>query len=146
MPVEPEEPSALETPEEPEADALDDVPAEDSTTEESEPEAPAKEPAEAEPEPTPAASVEPPTPGSRDLLELKQQALAQLTSLAHNLDQTPEEKFRTTMMLIQSTDNQSLLPEAYAAAQAINDEKARAQALLDVINEINYFTQAKPAS
>ena len=27
------------------------------------------------------------------------------------------------------------------AAQAISDDKARAQALLDVINEINYFTQ-----
>ena len=75
------------------------------------------------------------------LLELKQQALSELGPLVDHLEQTPEEKFRTTMMMIQSTDNQTLLKDAYAAAQAIPDEKARAQALLDVVNEINYFTQ-----
>ena len=76
-----------------------------------------------------------------DLLVLKQQALSDLGPLVSQLDQTPEERFRTTMMMLQSTDNQSLIKEAYAAAQAIPDEKIRAQALLDVINEINYFTQ-----
>ncbi len=78
---------------------------------------------------------------SNDLLSLKQQALAQLGPLVDQLDQTPEERFRTTMMLIQSTDNQSLIPAAYEVAQTISDEKARAQALLDIVNEINYFTQ-----
>jgi hypothetical protein len=76
-----------------------------------------------------------------DLLTLKQQALQQLSPLVGHLDQTPEEKFRTTMMLIQASDNQTLLKDAYAAAQAITDQKTRAQALLDVVNEINYFTQ-----
>lgn len=76
-----------------------------------------------------------------DLLALKQNALAQLGPLVDHLDQTPEEKFRTTMMMIQSADNQSLIPIAYKAAQSITDEKARAQALLDIVNEINYFTQ-----
>lgn len=76
-----------------------------------------------------------------DLLNLKQQALHQLSPLVDHLDQTPEEKFRTTMMMIQSSDNQSLIKDAYAAAQAIHDDKARAQALLDIVNEINYFTQ-----
>ncbi|MCA9327296.1 hypothetical protein KDA14_02085 [Candidatus Saccharibacteria bacterium] len=79
--------------------------------------------------------------GSDDLLSLKQQALSQLSPLVDHLDQSPEEKFKTTMMMLQSTDNQALLKEAYEAAQAISDDKARAQALLDVINEINYFTQ-----
>lgn len=78
-----------------------------------------------------------------NLLDLKQQALSQLSPLVGHLDQSPEEKFRTTMMMIQSTDNQSLLQAAYEAANAIPDEKARAQALLDVVNEINYFTQQK---
>lgn len=81
--------------------------------------------------------------GSSDLLELKTQALSQLSPLISHLDQSPEEKFRTTMMLIQSTDNQDLLKAAYDAANEINDEKTRAQALLDVVNEINYFTQPK---
>lgn len=75
------------------------------------------------------------------LLDIKQQALTQLTPLVDQLDQSPEEKFRTTMMMIQASDNQSLVPVAYEAAQAIPDEKAKAQALLDIVNEINYFTQ-----
>jgi hypothetical protein len=76
-----------------------------------------------------------------DLLNIKQQALQQLSPLVGHLEQTPEEKFRTTMMLIQASDNADLVKDAFAAAQEITDEKTRAQALLDVVNEINYFTQ-----
>ncbi len=75
------------------------------------------------------------------LLEIKQSALQELTPLIDHLEQTAEEKFRTMMMMIQASDDQSLLTEAYQAAQNIEDKKARAQALLDVVNEINYFTQ-----
>lgn len=78
-----------------------------------------------------------------ELLQIKQQALQQLTPIVGHLDQSPEDKFRTTMMLIQASDNQTLLKDAYEAAQAIEDEKVKAQALLDVVNEINYFTQNK---
>ncbi len=81
--------------------------------------------------------------GSDDLTSLKQQALQQLSPLVGHLDQTPEEKFKTTMMMIQASDDQNLVKTAYEAAQQITDEKAKAQALLDVINEINYFTQQK---
>jgi hypothetical protein len=83
----------------------------------------------------------PTAPSSDDLLAIKQHALQQLTPLVSHLNQTPEEKFHTTMMMIQSSDNQSLIKDAYAAAQQIPDDKTRAQALLDVVNEINYFTQ-----
>jgi hypothetical protein len=76
-----------------------------------------------------------------DLIQIKQQALQQLSPLVGHLEQTPEEKFRTTMMMIQASDNQGLIKEAYSAAQEIEDEKTRAQALLDIVNEINYFTQ-----
>jgi len=79
-------------------------------------------------------------PADNDLLALKQDALNSLSPLVGQLDQSPEEKFRTTMMMIQASDDHSLLKVAYEAAQAIADEKERAQALLDVINEINYFT------
>jgi hypothetical protein len=75
-----------------------------------------------------------------ELLDIKRQALQQLTPLVGQLDQTPEEKFRTTMMMIQAADNQALIKTAYEAAQAITDEKTKAQALLDIVNEINYFT------
>lgn len=82
----------------------------------------------------PAASV------PHDLIDIKQQALQQLSPLVGHLEQSPEEKFRTTMMMIQASDDQSLIQTAYDAAQQITDEKAKAQALLDIVNEINYFT------
>ena len=75
-----------------------------------------------------------------DLINIKQEALQNLKPLVSHLDQTPEEAFRMTMMMIQATDDQGLIPKAYEAAKGIPDEKARAQALLDVVNEINYFT------
>lgn len=91
----------------------------------------------------PAVGPTPPTTGdnSDELLDIKQEALQALSPLVGHLEQSPEEKFRTTMMMIQASDDQSLLREAYEAAKKIEDEKARAQALLDVVNEINYFTQ-----
>jgi hypothetical protein len=76
-----------------------------------------------------------------DLIGIKQSALKELSPLVDHLDQTPEEKFRTTMMMIQASDNQELIKDAHAAAQKITDEKTKAQALLDIVNEINYFTQ-----
>lgn len=76
-----------------------------------------------------------------DLLEIKQKALNELSPLMTHLDQTPEEKFRTLMMMLQASDDQKLVKEVYEAAQGIKDDKVRAQALLDIVNEINYFTQ-----
>ena len=81
-----------------------------------------------------------PTAVDPDLAQIKQQALQSLEPLVGQLDQAPDEKFKTVMMLIQASDNSKMLTEAYAAASQITDEKARAQALLDVVNEINYFT------
>jgi len=106
-------------------------------------------------EPTPTMTPEPstsdPAPSEtkestssdNDLMSIKKNALQDLTPLLSQLEQTPEEKFRTTMMLIQASDDQSLVQSAYDAAKDITDEKVRAQALLDIVNEINYFTQEK---
>jgi hypothetical protein len=101
---------------------------------------------------TPTETVAPeaeksPENSSADLMEIKKNALEQLSPLVGKLEQTPEEKFHTTMMMIQASDNQDLVKDAYEAAQKISDEKEKAQALLDVVNEINYFTQkASPAT
>lgn len=85
----------------------------------------------------------PPKPVNADeLLRIKQEAIHELAPMVDHLEQKPEEKFRTTMMMIQATDNDKLIPAAYAAAKQIADEKVRAQAYLDIVNEINYFTQA----
>lgn len=77
---------------------------------------------------------------NNDLVVIKQQALTELFPLVDKLDQTPDERFRTLMMMIQASDNQGLIKSAYEAAHKIADEKTKAQALLDVVNEINYFT------
>ncbi len=76
-----------------------------------------------------------------DLNNIKDEALKQLSPLVGKLEQSPEEKFKTLMMMIQASDNHDLIKEAYEAANAIEDETAKAQALLAIVNEINYFTQ-----
>jgi len=97
------------------------------------------------PAPTAADAVRVPSPPSsaisEELLQLKQQALQDLRPLVGHLEQTPSEKFRTLIMMIQASDNDAFIKDAYEAAHAIPDEKEKAQALLDVVNEINYFTQ-----
>ena len=80
--------------------------------------------------------------GADDLLSMKQEALKHLQPLVGNLQQSPEEEFRTLMMMIQATDDKTMLKKALEAAKRIPEDKSRAQAMLDVINEINYFTQS----
>lgn len=97
-----------------------------------------------------APSVVPAAPISNDALAaIKQQALAQLSPLVDKLDQTPEEKFKLTMTMIQASDDHSLIKTAYDAAEKIENEKVRAEALLSIVNEVNYFSQkttgSKPA-
>ncbi len=88
---------------------------------------------------TPAPSSA--TETTEDLARMKQEALQHLQPLVGSLQQAPEEEFRTLMMMIQATDDRTLLKKALDSAKAIKDDKIRAQAMLDVINEINYFTQ-----
>ncbi len=76
-----------------------------------------------------------------DLLDIKHKALEELFPLIDKLNQTPEERFKTLMMIIQASDNYALIDKAYQVAQTIDEDKQRAEALLDIINEINYFTQ-----
>ncbi len=75
-----------------------------------------------------------------DLVDIKRQALQELSPLIDHLEQDSEEKFKTTMMMIQASDDKDLIPQAFRVAKEISDDKKRAQALLDIVNEINYFT------
>ncbi len=81
--------------------------------------------------------------GSDGLLDIKQNALDQLKPLVDHLDSMPEEKFDALMMMIRASDDQALIQPAYEAAQQIKDDKKRAEALLDVVNEINYLTSSQ---
>lgn len=77
--------------------------------------------------------------GSLD--DIKKNALNDLRPLVDRVSMSPEEKFDVYLMLIRSTDDTSLIDPAYAAAQGIEDEKKKAEALLDVIKEIDYLSK-----
>lgn len=103
-----------------------------------------KEETPAAPTITPAPSFTPPTPAAGGSLDnLKKDALEELRPLVDKLDLPADEKFDTLLLIIRSTDDQSLLAPAHEAAKAITDDTKRAQALLDVIKEIDYFSQQK---
>jgi len=95
------------------------------------------------PEPTAPALSTPSMPAVGGLDDLKKTALEELRPLVGKLDLPPEDKFDTLLLIIRSTDDQSLLDPAHEAAKAIPDENKRAQALLDVIKEIDYFSQGQ---
>lgn len=117
---------------------------------------PVAEPASAAPEPVtpPPAMPDPitmPSPASPtasmpavsgDLETIKQDALSELRPLVDKLDVSPEEKFDTYLLLLRSTDDQALIGPAHEAARGIADEARRAQALLDIIKEIDYLSGA----
>jgi len=94
-----------------------------------------------EPTVTPPPAPITPIAASPELANIKQNALAELRPLVDRLTLPPEEKFRTLLLIIRSTDDVSLLPVAYEAARAIPGENQRAQALLDVIKEVDFFGQ-----
>ena len=77
---------------------------------------------------------------SIDLSDIKKHALHDLRPLVDKLESAPDEKFDTYLLLIRSTDDKTLVSPAYIAAQAITDESRRAQALLDIIKEIDYLS------
>lgn len=90
---------------------------------------------------SPVSTPVAPAPSSTDLTSIKNDALNDLRPLVDKLDIAPEEKFDTYLLLIRSTDDKSLIAPAYAAAQTIADEARKAQALLDVIKEIDYLSK-----
>jgi len=90
--------------------------------------------------------VDAPADANSDLEGIKKDALEQLRPLIGKVDLPAEEKFDTYLMLIRSTDDSSLIAPAHIAAQAITDEKRRAEALLDIIKEIDYLSRNKTAA
>ena len=103
-------------------------------------------PSQPEDDQTPQDSpVEPQMPPSSDspstpLDDIKQQAIGELRPLVDKLNVSAEEKFDTYLLLLRSTDDRALIAPAHAAAQNITDEARKAQALLDIIKEIDYLS------
>jgi hypothetical protein len=94
------------------------------------------------PAPVPPVSV----PVAGELDGVKSQAISELRPLVDKLTLPPEEKFDTYLLLIRSTDDKSLIAPAHEAAKEITDESRRAQALLDIIKEIDFLSGQQPAA
>ncbi len=82
-------------------------------------------------------------PASDDLSSVKQEALSELRPLVDKLNVPAEEKFDTYLLLLRSTDDKSLIEPAHETAKKIEDEARRAQALLDIIKEIDFLSAPK---
>ena len=78
-----------------------------------------------------------------ELDSVKKDALEQLRPLIEKLDLEPADKFDKYLMMLRASDDPALIKPAFEAAQGIPGEKEKAQALLDIINEINYITASK---
>lgn len=83
------------------------------------------------------------TPDDPALASVKQAALTELRPLIDKLEVEPAEKFNTYLLLIRSTDDKDLIAPAHEAARAITDEAKKAQALLDIIKEIDFLSGQK---
>ena len=95
------------------------------------------------PAPAPVSPVSIPVGGELD--GVKSQAISELRPLVDKLTLPPEEKFDTYLLLIRSTDDKSLIAPAHEAAREITDETRRAQALLDIIKEIDFLSGQQAA-
>ena len=84
-----------------------------------------------------------PKAATGDLDGLKASALEELRPLVGKLKLPAKERFDTLLLIIRSTDDQSLLGQAHDAAKEIEDDTQRAEALLDVIKEIDYFSSKR---
>lgn len=96
--------------------------------------------------PAAVAGIAPAGTGASDLDGIKLDVLKELRPLMDKVDLPADEKFDTYLMLIRSTDDTSLIAPAHAAAQNITDEKRKAEALLEVIKEIDYLSKKGQSS
>lgn len=81
-----------------------------------------------------------PNAENNSLESIKKDALIELRPLVDKLNLAPEEKFDIYLLLLRSTDDKALIEPAHEAARNIADEVRRAQALLDIIKEIDYLS------
>lgn len=95
------------------------------------------------PPPDVALPATPSIPVLSGLDGVKQDAIRELRPLVDKLTLAPEERFDTYLLLIRSTDDSTLITPAHEAAKQIVDESRRAQALLDIIKEIDFLSSGQ---
>lgn len=84
-----------------------------------------------------------PAPATDPLNATLHNAINDLRPLVDKLTIPVEEKFDTYLLLIRSTNDSSLVEPAYQIAKQISDDTKRANALLTIIKEVNYFMSKK---
>jgi hypothetical protein len=107
-------------------------------------EAPAEEPVAAAEPVAPAAAPEP-TPaftpaanvGGGDFGSLKTSVLTDLRPVIEKVDISADEKYHLLSTLFNANHDQSLIEPAYVAARQIGDDTKRAEALLEIVHDID---------
>jgi hypothetical protein len=84
-----------------------------------------------------------PTAQNDQLEDVKKRAMHALTPLIADIkDMDPERKFDICLSAMRYTDNKELANVALNAALEISEDETKAEALVELINEINYLQQA----
>jgi hypothetical protein len=84
-----------------------------------------------------------PTAQNDQLEDVKKRAMHALTPLIADIkDMDPERKFDICLSAMRYTDNKELANVALNAALEISEDGTKAEALVELINEINYLQQA----
>ena len=107
-----------------------------------EPAAPVAETAPAAAEPAPAMPAMSAVPsvasyGDPDIAQVKEAALRELFPLMDKINVNPVQKFRIYKDIVELTHDKSVIEPAYSAARKISDERARAEALLFLVELID---------
>jgi len=119
------------------------TPTSSPTADDNQPESQDEEAPAPSPTPTVANSQsddDQPVADDEELADIKKQALEELSPLVDKLDLPHEKRYDVLMEMIQSSDDKSLIDKAFEAAHKIDDDDLRAQALLEIVNEIDYLT------
>jgi hypothetical protein len=69
---------------------------------------------------------------------IRKRAISAFVPLAGELDGDPQQRFELLMSAVRVTHSPAVLAKALDAAEHIEQKNARAEALIDVINEANY--------
>jgi hypothetical protein len=101
---------------------------------------PSEPPKPAAPAPGPAKPDTAKNSDEDDLEAIKNKALDELRPLAERIDLPPADKFDTLLLMIRTTDDKSLIKYAHDIARQIEDKDKQAQALLDIVKEVDFFT------
>lgn len=96
-----------------------------------------------QPKTAPDAPEQTAVTGSKNLDEVKRRALEALAPTLSSLeDMDPERKYSLCINALRATDNESLAEPALEAALQIADQSTKAEALIEIITEVNYLQQA----